>query len=63
MKSSRFSDSQIIAILKQAEGGSPVPGLGLLSTSHPKSCIGAGLQAIGLLLRLLRSARPRQRKA
>jgi putative transposase len=27
MKSSRFSDSQIIAILKQAEGGSPVPEL------------------------------------
>jgi len=25
MKTSRFSDSQIIAILKQAEGGSPVP--------------------------------------
>jgi putative transposase len=27
MKASRFSDSQIIAILKQAEGGSPVPEL------------------------------------
>ncbi len=27
MKSSRFSDSQIIAILKQAELGSPVPEL------------------------------------
>jgi putative transposase len=27
MKNSRFSDSQIIAILKQAEGGSPVPEL------------------------------------
>jgi putative transposase len=27
MKLSRFSDSQIIAILKQAEGGSPVPEL------------------------------------
>lgn len=25
MKTSRFSDSQMIAILKQAEGGSPVP--------------------------------------
>ena len=25
MKTSRFTDSQIIAILKQAEGGSPVP--------------------------------------
>ncbi len=25
MKTSRFSDSQIIAVLKQAEGGSPVP--------------------------------------
>ena len=27
MKKSRFSDSQIIAILKQAEGGTPVPEL------------------------------------
>jgi putative transposase len=27
MKTSRFADSQIIAILKQAEIGSPVPGL------------------------------------
>lgn len=27
MKQSRFSDSQIIAILKQAEGGSPIPEL------------------------------------
>lgn len=27
MKTSRFSDSQIIAILKQAEGGGPVPKL------------------------------------
>lgn len=27
MKNSRFSDSQIIAILKQAVGGSPVPEL------------------------------------
>lgn len=27
MKSSRFTDSQIIAILKQAEGGSPVTEL------------------------------------
>ena len=26
MKTSRFSDAQIIAILKQAEFGSPVPG-------------------------------------
>jgi hypothetical protein len=26
MKTSRFTDSQIIAILKQAETGSPVPG-------------------------------------
>ena len=25
MKTSRFSDSQIIAILKQAEGGRPIP--------------------------------------
>ena len=25
MKKSRFSDSQIISILKQAEGGTPVP--------------------------------------
>ncbi len=27
MKTSRFSDSQIIAVLKQAEGGTPVPEL------------------------------------
>lgn len=27
MRTSRFSDSQILAILKQAEGGSPVPEL------------------------------------
>jgi len=27
MKTSRFTDSQIITILKQAEGGSPVPEL------------------------------------
>ncbi len=27
MKRSRFTDSQIIGILKQAEGGSPVPKL------------------------------------
>ncbi len=27
MKKSRFSDSQIIAVLKQAEGGAPVPDL------------------------------------
>ena len=27
MKKSRFTDSQIIAVLKQAEGGSPVPEL------------------------------------
>lgn len=27
MRTSRFSDSQIMAILKQAEGGSPVPEL------------------------------------
>jgi putative transposase len=27
MKKSRFSDSQILAVLKQAEGGTPVPEL------------------------------------
>jgi len=27
MKTSRFSDSQIIAVLKQAEAGTPVPEL------------------------------------
>jgi putative transposase len=27
MKTSKFSDSQILAILKQAEAGTPVPGL------------------------------------
>lgn len=35
----------------------------LLSIQGPKSWIGAGLQGIGLLLRLLWRARPRQRKA
>ena len=35
----------------------------LLSIQGSKSCVGAGLRAIGLLLRLLGSARPRQRKA
>lgn len=27
MKKSRFTDSQIIAVLKQAQGGTPVPDL------------------------------------
>jgi len=27
MKTSRFTDSQILALLKQSEGGLPVPGL------------------------------------
>ncbi len=27
MKTSRFTDSQIIAVLKEAEGGTPVPEL------------------------------------
>ncbi len=27
MKTSRFTDSQIIGVLKQAETGTPVPGL------------------------------------
>lgn len=27
MKESRFTDSQIIAVLKQAEGGAPLPDL------------------------------------
>ncbi|HCE27934.1 MAG TPA: hypothetical protein DET46_03380 [Comamonadaceae bacterium] len=35
----------------------------LLSIQGPKSCVSAGLRVIGLLLRLLGSARPRQRKA
>lgn len=40
MKKSRFTDSQIITILKQAEAGIPVPGLccehGMISTSFYK---------------------------
>ncbi len=40
MKNSRYSDSQIIAILKQAEAGTPVPDLcrehGMSSTSFYK---------------------------
>ena len=35
----------------------------LLNIQGAKSCIGAGLRAIGLLFRLLWRARPRQRKA
>lgn len=35
----------------------------LLSIQGPKSWIGAGLRAIGLLLRLVGSTRPRQQKA
>ena len=35
----------------------------LLSIQGPKSCVGAGLRAIGLHLRLLGSARPGQRRA
>lgn len=43
MKTSRFSDSQIIAVLKQAEGGSPVPELcrelGISSTTFYKGYV------------------------
>jgi hypothetical protein len=31
MKTSRYSDSQILAILKQAESGTPVPALSSVS--------------------------------
>ena len=34
MKKPRFSDNQIIAILKEAEAGVPVPDLGS-KTGHP----------------------------
>ncbi len=40
MKKSRYSDSQIMAILKQAEAGSPIPELCRehgMSTTQPKS--------------------------
>lgn len=42
MKQSRFSDSQIIAILKQSEGGSLVPELaGSTASALPRSTSGA----------------------
>lgn len=33
MKTSRFSESQILAILRQVEGGVPVPELGTVKLS------------------------------
>lgn len=56
MKTSRFSDSQIIAILKQAEAGSPVPELcrehGISSATFYKWCSKFGGMDASLMARL-----------
>ena len=56
MKTSRFSDSQIIAILKQAEVGSPVPELcrehGISSATFYKWRAKFGGMAASLMARL-----------
>ena len=56
MKTSRFTDSQIIAILKQAEGGTPVPQLcrehGMSSASFYKWRAKYGGMDAGLMTRM-----------
>ena len=41
MKSSKFSDSQIMAILKQAEAGTPVPQLNRFGIRASMGGVGA----------------------
>ncbi len=56
MKTSRFSDTQIIAILKQAEAGSPVPELcrehSISTTTFYKWCSKFGVMDSSLMARL-----------
>jgi len=56
MKKSRYSDSQIIAILKQAEAGAPVPELcrehGMSSASFYKWCSKYGGMDASLMSRM-----------
>lgn len=56
MKTSRFTDSQIIAILKQAEAGTPVPDLcrehGMSSATFYKWHAKYGGMDVGLMSRM-----------
>jgi|TARA_R100001143_G_scaffold23396_1_gene24199 putative transposase len=56
MKTSRFTDSQIIAILKQAEAGTPVPDLcrehGMSSATFYKWRAKYGGMDVGLMSRM-----------
>jgi len=56
MKTSRFSDSQILAILKEAEAGMPVPGLcrhqGISSATFYKWRVKFGGMDASLMARL-----------
>ena len=56
MKTSRFSDSQIMAILKQAEAGTPAPELcrehGISSATFDKGHTKVGGMDASLMLRI-----------
>lgn len=56
MKTSRFTDSQIIAILKQAEAGTPVPDLcrehGMSSATFYKWRAKYGGMDVGMMTRM-----------
>jgi len=56
MKTSRFTDSQIIAILKQAEAGAPVPDLcrehGMSSATFYKWRAKYGGMDVGMMTRM-----------
>jgi len=56
MKTSRFTDSQIIAILKQAEAGTPVPDLcrehGMSSATFYKWRARYGGMDVGMMTRM-----------